>query len=70
MCADAHAIEIIRSSDPCLDNESKELYEEWFKDNGEDEISPRRPGIPFPLQGRLDTWIQEMCPEDTTGVRI
>ena len=68
--ADAPAIEIIRTSDPRLDTDSKKLYEEWFRDEEEDDIGLRRPGIPFPLQGRLDTWIQEMCPEDTTGVRI
>jgi Dihydroneopterin aldolase len=70
MFADAPAIEIIRSSDPSLDVESKKLYEEWFQNDDEHEIGAFRPGIPFPLQGRLDEWIEEMCPEDTTGVRI
>lgn len=51
--ADAPAIEIVRSSDPSSDNNTKGMYDEWLLYSGEENM------VPFPLKGRLDDFLGE-----------
>ena len=61
--ADAPVIEIVRSSNP-QDEDTKRLYNEWTRSAHSNDLNKGR--VPFPLQGKLSTWIKENYPGDTT----
>jgi hypothetical protein len=61
--ADAPVVTITRSSNPAADGTAKTLWEEWLSWNTGVETR-----LPFPHQGRFDSWIYDNFPGDTTGI--
>lgn len=62
--ADAPVVTVSRSSDPAKDATSKTLWEEWLSWNTGVESR-----VPFPYQGRLDGWIMDNFPGDSSAAQ-
>lgn len=64
MFAESPAVEVRRHADP---RHSRELLNQIFESSKRNHVDMVAGGIvPFPLQGRLDDWIRETDPFDTT----
>ncbi|PQM43512.1 hypothetical protein VC83_09639 [Pseudogymnoascus destructans] len=62
--AEAPIVTVSRSSNPAIDTTSKTLWEEWLSWNTGVESR-----VPFPYQGRLDSWILDNFPGDSSGAQ-